>query len=41
MNIVTEKINNDLNVNVDDSIWLGEEQMKKFSKVSLVDSVML
>ena len=32
MNVVTEKINNYFSVNVDDSIRLGEDQMKNFQK---------
>ena len=32
VNVVTGKINNDLSVNVDDSIRLGEDQIKNFQK---------
>ena len=34
MNVVTGKINNDLDVNVDDSFRFGEDQMKNNSKKS-------
>ena len=33
MNVVIGKTNNDLSVNVDDSIRLGEDQMKNFQKI--------
>ena len=32
MNFITEKINSDVSVNIDDSIRLGKDQMKNFKK---------
>ena len=41
VNVITGKINSDLSLNVDGSIWLEKDQIKLFKKVSLVDSVIL
>ena len=41
VNVITGKINSDLSLNDDDSIWLEKDQIKLFKKVSLVDSVIL